>query len=67
VAAPAVVAQLAVVKVMLPDWALSPTVTVPLAVVWIRAQGSASVRLIPGHGAIRSAQAHGPGGQRRAE
>ena len=44
--APAVVAGVAVVKVMLPVWLLSPMVTVPLAVVWIWAS-SASVRLMP--------------------
>ena len=35
---------MAVVKVMSPIWLLSPTVNVPVAVVWIRAS-SASVRL----------------------
>ena len=44
--APAVVAEVAVVKVMLPVWEESPIVTVPVAVVWIWAS-SASVRLIP--------------------
>ena len=40
------VAGVAVVKVMLPVWLLSPMVSVPLAVVWIWAS-SASVRLMP--------------------
>ena len=46
VAAPALVAGVAVVKVMLPVWLLSPKVTVPLASVVIRVN-SVSVRLTP--------------------
>ena len=44
--APAVVAGVAVVMVMLPVWLLSPKVIVPLEVVTMRAS-SASVRLMP--------------------
>ena len=63
--APAVVAGMAVLKVMLPVWLLSPKVTVPPAAVDLDQFGVRQVDA--GHRIVRPAQAHRTGRERRTD